>query len=263
MDISEVIRICGVAVFCYMSCWFIFGTLIKRNDVADIAWGLGFVLVALLAFSLNDNPGFLAKTALILTGVWGFRLAAHILFRNRHKAEDFRYANWRKQWGNWYLVRSFGQVYLLQGALLLVVALPVIVTASGSHTTTVSAWAAAGILTWAFGFYFESVGDWQLRRFVSNPKNKGKVMDIGLWRYTRHPNYFGEVTLWWGLWIVVMATDVSAPLKILSGAGPMAITLLILYVSGVPLLEKKYAANEAYQAYAKKTSKFFPRSPKS
>lgn len=126
----------------------------------------------------------------------------------------------------------------------------------------VSAWTLAGLLTWAFGFYFEAVGDWQLRKFISNPQNKGKIMNQGLWQYTRHPNYFGEVTQWWGIWLILCSTSVAGNYKLLGLLGPVTITLLILFVSGVPLLEKKYADNKDFQKYAKRTNKFFPWSPR-
>lgn len=251
-----------LAVWAYMTLWFLVALVRKRNDVADTAWGLGFVMVALVALIKNPLPGSLSGLAVLLTTIWGLRLAIHVFTRNRGKTEDFRYAQWRKDWGRFFLIRSYLQVFLLQGALLLVVVLPVTLTAGLPHTTSVSAWAAAGVITWLFGFYFETVGDLQLRQFIGNPKNKGQVMDQGLWQYTRHPNYFGEVTQWWGIWLILSATSLPANYKLLGLVGPLTITALILFVSGVPLLEKKYAKNADYQKYAKRTNKFFPWSQK-
>lgn len=250
-------------VLIYMTFWFLVSVAIRRNDIADIAWGLGFVFIALAAWTQPSQTGSLANLSLLLTAIWGLRLAGHIYLRNRHKSEDFRYAQWRKDWGKLFYIRSFLQVFLLQGALLLCIALPVILTVGLPHTTEVSAWALAGVITWGFGFFFESVGDWQLKRFVSNPKNKGKIMDQGLWQYTRHPNYFGEVTQWWGLWLILCATSLPTSYKLWGLIGPATITTLILFVSGVPLLEKKYADNKDFQKYTKRTNKFFPWSPKS
>lgn len=245
-----------------MTFWFIVSVLRKRNDVADVAWGLGFVFVAVVASTASSELGSLAPLSLTLTTIWGLRLASHIYLRNRNKDEDFRYAKWRHDWGKYFFVRSFLQVFILQGLLLLAVVLPVIITVGIPHKTDLSVWAAAGVITWLFGFFFEAVGDWQLSAFISNPKNKGKVMQSGLWRYTRHPNYFGEVTQWWGLWIILCATTLPTSYKLLGLIGPLVITTLILFVSGVPMLEKKYAKNPDYKKYATKTNKFFPWNPK-
>ncbi len=141
---------------------------------------------------------------------------------------------------------------------MFVVVLPVVLTAGLKHDVSVSAWVAAGVITWGLGFYFETVGDYQLAKFVTNPSNKGKIMDQGVWQYSRHPNYFGEVTQWWGLWLILAAANLPLEYKLLGLAGPLTITTLIMFVSGVPLLEKKYADNPAYQKYAKRTNKFFP-----
>lgn len=252
-------------VIAYVTFWFIVSRVIKRNDVADVAWGLGFVTVTIGASLMTSKTGSLARLSMFLTTVWGLRLALHIYLRNRHKTEDFRYAQWRKDWGKWFTLRSYLQVFLLQGLLLFAIALPVTITVGTPHTVSVSSWVAAGLITWLFGFYFEAVGDGQLSAFIVNPSNKGKIMNKGLWQYTRHPNYFGEVTQWCGLWLILCATSLPTSYKLLGIIGPLTITTLILFVSGIPLLEKKYANNPAYQAYAKRTNKFFPwsqRKPK-
>lgn len=252
----------SIVIFIYMTTWYVLSLIRKRMDIVDIAWGLGFVVATVTAFFRIRSHGTLAWLALLLVSIWGLRLAIHIGTRNRGKAEDFRYAQWRKDWGKYFLLRSYLQVFLFQGLLLIVVALPALFTAGLLHTMEVSAWTLAGLLTWAFGFYFEAVGDWQLRKFISNPQNKGKIMNQGLWQYTRHPNYFGEVTQWWGIWLILCSTSVAGNYKLLGLLGPVTITLLILFVSGVPLLEKKYADNKDFQKYAKRTNKFFPWSPR-
>ena len=262
-EIISLLSIVAVCLFAYMSFWFVVSAIRKRNDVADIAWGLGFVFAAAIAWVTNSKPGPLAGVSLALTTLWGVRLATHIYLRNQGKKEDFRYAQWRKDWGAWFYLRSFLQVFLLQGVLLFTVVLAVVLTVGLPHTLSVSAWALAGIITWLFGFYFETIGDWQLSKFIANKRNKGKIMDQGLWQYTRHPNYFGEVTQWWGLWLVLCATDLSSSVKLLGLISPMTITTLILFVSGVPLLEKRYAKDPAYQKYAQHTNKFFPWSKRS
>jgi len=245
------IELALITVGIYMISWFILGTIIKRNDVADIAWGMGFVLLAWVLF--YNRPSVQLSLAVILITIWGVRLSTHILLRNIKKPEDFRYAKWRKDWGKWFLVRSFFQVYLLQGILLLLISAPTIVL-SKTGLDYLSFFSIFGAAVWFFGFVFESIGDYQLKDFVSTKKESDSVLQTGLWRYTRHPNYFGEVTQWWGIWLI----SLGAVWSLWGVIGPIAITVLILKVSGVPLLEKKYKDNKAYQEYAKKTSKFIP-----
>lgn len=245
-----------------MSSWFVVGLLIKRNDVADIAWGLGFVAVAWAALVHNPTPSPIAYLPLALVTVWGLRISSHIFARNRRKPEDFRYAQWRKDWGKTFVVRSYLQVFIFQGVLLYAISLPVIILTGKPHNDVIVPWLLAGCLVWASGFYFEAIGDWQLRKFLASPANKGKVMQSGLWKFTRHPNYFGEVTQWWGIWLILLASLPGVAACLLGLVGPLTITILILFVSGIPLLEKKYGSNPAYQRYASRTATFFPRSPK-
>lgn len=247
----------ALVLFGYMTLWFIISLIKKRNDVADVAWGMGFILMAWTAFSLSADFGLRGLVVNILVSIWGFRLAWHIHSRNKGKAEDYRYLAWRKEWGAWFYPRSYVQVYLLQGALLFLIVLPVLLI----HTNTGGALGVldvVGIAVWMFGFYFEVVGDAQLARFITNPANKGKLMQGGLWSYTRHPNYFGEVTQWWGLWLIAL----SVPGGLLSIVGPLTITFLILKVSGVPLLEKKMEENPEFAEYKRKVSMFFPLPPR-
>lgn len=262
VSLTELISVVGLAVLLSMTLWFLVSCIIKRNDVADVAWGIGFSVASLSALSLSKDMTPVSLLLCGLTAIWGLRLATHVYLRNRHKDEDFRYKKWRQEWGKWFIARSFLQVFMLQGLLLCIVVLPVVLTVSQSAEVTVSAWLAAGLLIWVVGFYFEAVGDYQLSQFVMDPRNKGKIMDKGLWRYTRHPNYFGEVTQWWGIWLISLSTSIATNWKLLGVLGPATITILILFVSGVPMLEKKYAKDKAYQAYAKRTSKFIPLDPK-
>ena len=241
-----------------MSAWFIISLLKRRNDVVDIAWGLGFIFVIWVAFLSNNVHSDASWLVVGLTSIWGLRLSGHLFLRNRGRDEDFRYRKWREEWGQWFILRSYLQVFLLQGILLLLIALPVIFVASQTVRVSVSAWLVAGVLTWLVGFYFEVIGDRQLSKFVKNRRDKLEVMDQGLWKYSRHPNYFGEVTQWWGLWLILASTNLPAKWRLIGLIGPLTITILILFISGVPLLEKKYKGNKAYQAYAKRTSKFFP-----
>lgn len=233
-----------------MSIFFVIATLIKNNSIVDIGWGLGFVLIAASTFWSSSQSTVQALTTFLVL-LWGLRLSFHIGKRNWGKPEDWRYANWRKTWTYFYL-RSFFQIFMLQGALMLIIALPTI--AINSSTTTpnpILMWGGAGV--WLFGWLFETISDHQLSQFVKT-KKPGEIMTSGLWKYTRHPNYFGETVLWWGIFLI--ALSVEAPWWTI--LGPITITVLVRYVSGVPLLEEKYKDNKEFQKYAKNTPIFIP-----
>jgi len=246
-----------LVIFLYAISWFVLAVLRDRNDVADIAWGGGFVLAAITANIVGGTKDPRSTLALTLVIIWGFRLMLHISIRNHGKPEDHRYRAWRKDWGDSYLVRSFLQVFLLQGFLLLIISLPVTYTITHMGPR-IGLPGVIGSFVWLIGFLFEAVGDYQLLHFKRNPANKGRIMKYGLWRYTRHPNYFGEVTLWWGIFLICL----PVPGSLWTVVGPLTITWLILKVSGTPLLEKRYVDNPEYADYIKKTSPFFPLPPK-
>jgi steroid 5-alpha reductase family enzyme len=246
----------ALLIFIYASIWFFVSIIIKRNDIADIAWGLGYILLAVY-YWMTTEISTRAIILYILIFIWGIRLAIHIFKRNKGKSEDFRYLNWRKQWGNFFFIRSYFQVYLLQGFLLLLIVCPLTIVSAYSQSEP-NVLDYLGILIWLIGFYFEAIGDEQLFQFTKNPANKGKIIQHGLWKYSRHPNYFGEVTMWWGIFLVAF----NSYNGIYALISPVSITLLILFVSGLPMLEKKYESNPDYQAYKKSTSKFFPWPPK-
>ncbi|MDI9347093.1 MAG: DUF1295 domain-containing protein [Methylacidiphilales bacterium] len=236
-----------------MNLWFLVSLIKKRNDVADVAWGLGFVLMAWMSFFLNGDSGARGLLAGILVSIWGLRLAWHIHARNKGKTEDYRYLAWRKEWGKWFYPRSYLQVYLLQGMFSFLIVMPVLII-NNSAWSALGIFDVLGIAIWLIGFYFESMGDAQLARFIKNPENKGKLMRSGLWAYTRHPNYFGEVMQWWGLWLVAL----PVPNGWLGIIGPLTITFLILKVSGIPMLEKKMAEHPDFAEYKRRVSVFIP-----
>ncbi len=242
-----------LVLFVYMSLWFVFSLIKKRNDVADVAWGLGFVLMTWFSFFFSNIYSTRGILVGILVSIWGLRLAWHIHRRNKGKAEDYRYMAWRKEWGKWFYLRSYLQVYLLQGMFLFLIVVPVLIINKNAGPALGSL-DVLGVAVWLLGFYFEAVGDAQLAHFIKNPENQGKLMQNGLWAYTRHPNYFGEVAQWWGLWLVA----VSVPSGWLGIIGPITITFLILKVSGIPMLEKKMAENPEFIEYKKRVSVFFP-----
>lgn len=237
--------------------WFIISLVLKRNDVADIAWGFNAVCVSIFLLLSRTTHGIAAQMTAALIIIWGLRLSWHIGRRVFRTKEDHRYAAWRKQWGPWFILRSFLQVYVLQSVLLFVVISPLLI-AFRSTGNRLGIAALVGIAVWIIGFMFEAIADRQLSTFVRDTKNKGKLMMIGLWRYSRHPNYFGEVMQWWGMGIIAFAATTSW----LSLAGPVLITLLIAFVSGVPLAEARMATKPGFTEYKKRTSIFIPLKPR-
>lgn len=244
-------------ILVYYTLFFIVGTLIKNNSIVDIGWGIGFAIVAWFTTIATSNYHVSNLIITSLITVWGLRLFYHILKRNLGKPEDFRYKNWRKEWGKFVILRAFFQVYLLQGLFLFIIALPIILL-NTKDSSSFSVWALIGVLVWIIGFIFESLGDYQLKKFKENPKSKGKIMRYGLWKYTRHPNYFGETTMWWGLAITSYLS--GAPIWVF--VSPIVITWLLLFVSGVPMLEKRFADRPGYKKYKETTPVFFPWFPK-
>jgi len=254
---THVIDLAALTVLAYMTLVFILALLKKNNGVVDIAWGLGFILVSSVVFLSAGQGRPRQWLALALVTVWGGRLAWHIFRRNRGKEEDFRYAAWRRQWGKYFIVRSFFQIFMLQGLLLLLVIAPLLLIL-GQEQPPLNLLDGLGALVWLTGILFEAVGDRQLAAFIKEPAHRGQLMTGGLWAYTRHPNYFGEAALWWGMGIIAL----SAPSGWLGLTGPLVITFLLLFVSGVPLLEKKYAGRPDWEEYKKRTPIFFPWFPK-
>jgi steroid 5-alpha reductase family enzyme len=223
----------------------------RRYDTVDTFWGLGFALVAAVAFPFGDGPLPLRLTVLLLTVVWGVRLSVHLHLRNHKLPEDPRYA--RMASGP---LRMFARVYLFQGLVLYFVSLPVQFAMDGTGFGVLG-W--LGVVVWLAGFAFETIGDEQLRRFKADPGNRGRVLDTGLWRYTRHPNYFGDACVWWGLYLLACSTWPGAA-TILS---PVAMTFTLARGTGKPLLEKGMARTRpAYAHYVERTSGFFPLPPK-
>lgn len=233
---------------------------VGRHAVVDVAWGLGFAAVAATAFvaAEGQGDGVISVLALGLTAVWGTRLAVHIALRSRGKGEDPRYQElMAKAEGSPHL-HAFLRIYLVQGALVWFISLPVQVAMFAQGEANLVTW--AGVLVWMVGFAFETVGDLQLTRFRNDPANEGQVLDTGLWRYTRHPNYFGDACVWWGLSLVAFS---SWP-GVLTVLSPLVMTWLLVRGTGKPLLEKGMADRRpGYTDYVRRTSGFFPRPPAS
>ncbi len=248
------------AVLAFMAGAWLLSLVLEDASIADVFWGLGFVLVAWVTFFLAED-GSLPRKVLItaLVTVWGLRLAVHIGWRKRGKGEDRRYRAWRSHYGKAFPWVSLFTVFGLQGMLLWIISLGVQVGQAASAPATLGWPAALGSLIWLAGFVFEVVGDAQLARFKADPANRGRVMDRGLWAATRHPNYFGESLMWWGLFVIVLPT----PHGLWTVISPVTITFLLLRVSGVTLLEKSIEETRpAYRAYQERTSAFIPWFPK-
>lgn len=249
----------------------------KNVSVVDIYWGLGFAIVAIVnglgvsqglfpnASSANHSGsnevvGGLSSMQIglgCMVVLWGTRLATYLAIRNGGKPEDYRYAAMRKYWGDRFELRSLLTVFIAQSLLIWFISLPVQLAMSGQVEETIRFVIGGSI--WLTGFLFESVGDWQMYRFKQDQANRGKVMNRGLWRYTRHPNYFGDFLIWWGIFIVA-AQPGSWWWTILC---PSLMSFLLLRVSGVTLLESSLKSRiEGYEQYIRQTSSFFPRPPK-
>lgn len=244
----------GVLLVIYFTILFIIAQLLNNNSIVDLAWGPGFIIVALASYFSTVTPTFAGMWVTLLVLIWGMRLFYHLARRNIGKPEDYRYVNMRKRWGNHLpRLKAYLNVFVLQGVLLYIVSLPILLI----NTTKVDSfywWNTAGIAIWLIGFFFEVVGDWQLTKFKQRAENHGQLLTTGLWSLTRHPNYFGEALSWWGIYVITLTTVAN----IWGIIGPIIITLLLLFVSGVPLLEKKYKDRPDFIEYAKKTAKFVP-----
>lgn len=234
---------------------YVIAQVVKDNSIMDIAWGMGFIFIAGTTFYFSE-AGMKAYVLMAAVLLWGLRLSLFLAFRNIGKGEDYRYAAWRKDWGENAWWRAFFQVFLLQGFIMYLVSL-VVIQGISEMPQELNALNYVGILVFAIGLLFEAVGDDQMRRFKADSSNEGKVMNSGLWRYTRHPNYFGEALLWWGIFLISIPSG-SLLLSLLS---PCLMTFLLLKVSGVAMLERKYSNNPAYRAYQESTSAFIPWKP--
>jgi steroid 5-alpha reductase family enzyme len=233
--------------------------VLRDASIVDVFWGTGFVFVAWTAYALADGSQDRALLLALLVTAWGLRLTAHLAHRNLGKGEDYRYAEMRRRHGDAWPLRSLFVVFWLQGALIWVVSLPVQVAMADPTPAGLGVLDWVGTAVWAVGLTFEAVGDWQLSRFKADPANRGKVMDRGLWRYTRHPNYFGDFCVWWGIWLVAL----TAGSTWWTVVGPAVMSVLLIRVSGVALLERSLSRRrKGYADYVARTSAFFPRPPR-
>jgi steroid 5-alpha reductase family enzyme len=242
-----------------MTALWIISIKINNVSIVDLFWGMGFVLAAIFYF-LKTEGIFPRKIILLaLVAIWGLRLTIYLTWRNFGKGEDLRYTQFRKNYGEkryWWI--SFFQVFLLQGVLMWLISAPLLGAQYYGQNKPIAIFDIAGIVFWTIGLAFEAGGDWQLAGFRSDPSNKGKVLDKGFWRYTRHPNYFGDSSVWWGYGLICISAGSYLPV-----IGSVLMTALIIKVSGVVLLEKSLKEQKPqYKEYIDRTSSFLPWFPK-
>jgi steroid 5-alpha reductase family enzyme len=252
----------AVAVAALMVGTWLVSLVLRNASIVDITWGLGFVVVAWVSALRADAASGAASVLVAMVTVWGLRLGVYLFWRNHGNGEDYRYVAMRRRWGKRFWLISLATVFVLQGALMWIVSLPVQVAHVGDARDGALAGVALviGLALYAIGLLFEVVGDAQLARFKADPTNEGKVMRSGLWRYTRHPNYFGDACVWWGVGIVAQAVTGTWWALL----GPLVMNILLLRVSGVALLERSLRKRKPdYAEYVRTTSAFVPRPPRS
>ena len=256
MSFIEMYGLALLVILCLMVILWLVSLALRNSSIVDIFWGTGFVVTSWLLFALTPD-GLAQRKWLIgaLVTLWGLRLSLYILWRNFGKPEDFRYQKWRREEGSSWWWKSFLRVFVLQGVLMWIIAAPLLPAQAGTAALTWLDWLGAAV--WLVGFFFEAVGDLQLARFKADPANKGKVMDRGVWRYTRHPNYFGDAAQWWGFYLLALAAGGWWTIF-----APVLMTLLLLRVSGVALLEKTLETRPGYKEYVARTSPFIPWLPR-
>jgi steroid 5-alpha reductase family enzyme len=247
-----------ILIMIMMTLLWVVSIIVRNVSIVDLFWGFGFVLTAGYYFLKTDGFEPRKIIILILVAIWGLRLSLYLAWRNIGEGEDYRYKEFRKKYGSRYWWVSFFQTFLLQGILMWLISAPLLGAQFYGRNISLGITDYIGFFLWITGFFFESAGDLQLARFKSNPANKNKVMDKGLWHYTRHPNYFGDSAVWWGFGFLCFATKSYLPVL-----GSFLMTVIIIKVSGVGLLEKSLKVRKPkYKEYIEKTSSFIPWFPK-
>jgi len=248
----------ALAITCMMLIVWLLSLKMRDASIVDIAWGSGFVVVAWVSFWLTDGNSTRSLLLTVLTTIWGLRLALYLAKRNLGHGEDFRYQSMRRKHGSKFAFVSLYTVFGVQGLLMWIVSLPVQL-GQVRESPNFGFIGVVGVLAWCVGMFFETVGDAQLARFKRDPANKGLVMNHGLWRYTRHPNYFGDSCVWVGLGLIAAETKLG-----ISGiVGPVVMTILLVKVSGAALLDRAMLKRKSgYETYVANTSGFIPRPPR-
>lgn len=236
---------------------FAVGERLARHNVVDVAWGIAFAGVAVTAAWMGQGDAARRWLLALLISVWGLRLAGYLAVRSRGHGEDPRYEQLLARSRRSRVFAVLVRIYLLQGVLIWFISLPVQLAAT--LPAALSWWAAAGLGLWSVGLFFEAVGDAQLRAFKRRPESRGALMTTGLWRYTRHPNYFGDTCVWWGLYLICLT---GGPVVLATVCSPVVMTVLLVRVSGKSLLERHMANRPGYDEYVRRTSGFLPRCPR-
>lgn len=256
MNFTATFLVTAVVVLSFMICAYFASTAKEDNGIADISWGVGFIIAAFTSLSLNNALNSRKILVSTLVFFWGMRLASYIWLRRHRAEENPRFREFLAQSGKHPSLKSFLRVFIFQGFLLLVVAFPVIyINTYGGPAMTILDW--GGTMMWVVGFLMESIADFQLFAFRKNEYNRGNVLTTGLWKYSRHPNYFGESLMWWGIFTIAL----SVPGAYATAIGPLLLTFLLLRVSGIPVLERRYAGDSRYREYQQTTSAFIPWFP--
>jgi steroid 5-alpha reductase family enzyme len=259
MQWSVLAATAGAVAVLMVSMWLV-SLRLRDASIVDIVWGAGFVLIAWVAAVTAEGDATRSRVLVACTTVWGLRLAGYLFWRNHGKGEDYRYRAMRKHWGPRFPLISLVTVFALQGVLMWVVSLPVQLGQMRAAPSGLGAVGVLGVVVWAIGLAFETIGDVQLARFKASPDSAGKVMDRGLWAWTRHPNYFGDFCVWWGLFLIAVRPGGFTFFAVI---GPAAMSFLLLRVSGVAMLEKTIGKRRpGYEEYVARTSAFFPRPPR-
>ncbi|OPZ77515.1 MAG: 3-oxo-5-alpha-steroid 4-dehydrogenase [Actinobacteria bacterium ADurb.Bin444] len=254
MTTIQILGINAIVLFVYVTALWVASLISRDAGIVDSFWGLGLVVSAVVFFIFSGGFETRKILVLVLVAVWGLRLSFYIFRRSFARPEDPRYQSMRAERGTSFWWVSYFQVFVLQGITMWIVSVCLVAAQNGSAAERLTGWDFAGIVIWLAGFLFESVSDGQLARFKRNPENQGRVLDRGLWRYTRHPNYFGEVLVWWGYYLLAVAAG-----GWWTFFSPIVMTVLILRVSGVTRLEKRQAQTKPdYQDYVESTSVFVP-----
>ncbi len=244
-----------VTLFFWMTWWYFVARHFQRTDIVDMVWGLSYGFIALLLF-VFFSPSSLAAVPMVFVVVWSFRLVSHIIVRLTRHSEDSRYAAFRLSWWKYFSVKSYFYIFLLQWFFIAIISLPLLFLLTKNITLTPQF--IIGVILWIVWFVCEYVADAQMNAFRRDPNNKWKIIQTGLWRYSRHPNYFWELLMWWSLWIMSVHSLVS----LVGIVSPLLLSYIIIFVTGIPMLESALAKREWFESYKKSTSILIPLPPK-